>query len=65
MVKSGEPLALLIPDSIDRAAEIWVDGNDSLIVEGNKCKFSFGAYRHFSLVDGLESLPGHSALELF
>jgi adhesin transport system membrane fusion protein len=42
MVKSGEPLALLIPDSVDRAAEIWVDGNDiPLIVEGKEVQVQF------------------------
>jgi membrane fusion protein, adhesin transport system len=42
MVKSGEPLAVLIPDSSDRAAEIWVDGNDiPLIVEGSNVQVQF------------------------
>jgi membrane fusion protein, adhesin transport system len=39
MVKSGEPLAILIPDSEDRAVEIWMDGNDiPLIVEGKEAR---------------------------
>ncbi len=42
MVKSGEALAILIPDSTDRAAEIWMDGNDiPLIVEGKKVQVQF------------------------
>lgn len=42
MVKSGEPLAVLIPESADRAAEIWVDGNDiPLIVEGKEVQVQF------------------------
>ncbi|HNI91422.1 MAG TPA: HlyD family efflux transporter periplasmic adaptor subunit, partial [Leptospiraceae bacterium] len=42
MVKSGEPLAVLIPESADRAAEIWVDGNDiPLIVEEAKAQVQF------------------------
>lgn len=42
MVKSGEPLAVLIPDSSDRAAEVWVDGNDiPLITEGREVRVQF------------------------
>ena len=45
MVKSGEPLALLIPDSADRAAEIWVAGNDiPLIVEEKEVQVQFQGF---------------------
>lgn len=32
-VKAGDPIALLVPDSLDRAAEIYVDGNDAALVQ--------------------------------
>jgi len=32
-VKSGDPLALLVPDTLDRAAEIYVDGNDAALIQ--------------------------------
>jgi multidrug efflux pump subunit AcrA (membrane-fusion protein) len=39
MVKAGEPVAILIPDSEDRAIELWMDGNDiPLIVEGKESR---------------------------
>ena len=45
MVKSGEPLAILIPESIDKAAEIWIEGNDiPLIVEGQHVQVQFQGF---------------------
>jgi len=42
MVKMGEPLAILIPDTNERAVELWVDGNDiPLIVEGRPVRIQF------------------------
>ena len=42
MVKPGEQLAILIPDTDERAAEIWVDGNDiPLIREGREVRIQF------------------------
>ncbi len=39
MVKSGEALAILIPDSEDRAVEIWIEGNDiPLVTVGNETR---------------------------
>lgn len=32
-VKGGDPLVLLVPDSLDRAAEIYIDGNDAALVQ--------------------------------
>lgn len=32
-IKSGDPLALLVPDTLDRAAEIYVDGNDATLIQ--------------------------------
>lgn len=42
MVKQGDPLFLLVPDTEDRAAEIWVSGNDApLIAPGRKVRLQF------------------------
>lgn len=42
MVKQGDPLFLLIPDAEDRAAEVWVNGNDApLISVGRKVRLQF------------------------
>lgn len=42
MVKPGEQLAILVPDTDERAAEIWVDGNDiPLITEGREVRIQF------------------------
>jgi membrane fusion protein, adhesin transport system len=42
MVKMGEPLAILIPDTTERAVELWVDGNDvPLIIEGKAVRIQF------------------------
>ncbi|MEZ4308737.1 MAG: HlyD family efflux transporter periplasmic adaptor subunit [Polyangiaceae bacterium] len=41
-VKSGAALAILIPDTDERAVEMWVDGNDvSLIGEGERVRLQF------------------------
>ncbi len=42
MVKSGEVLAVLVPDSDDAAVELWVDGNDvNLITPGRNVRLQF------------------------
>ena len=42
MVKPGEQLAILIPDTDERATEIWIDGNDiPLITEGREVRIQF------------------------
>ena len=42
MVKQGEPLALLVPDTKARAVELWVDGNDApLITPGRHVRLQF------------------------
>jgi hypothetical protein len=33
MVKAGEALAVLVPDTDSRAAEIWVKGNDAPLIQ--------------------------------
>jgi multidrug efflux pump subunit AcrA (membrane-fusion protein) len=41
-VKAGEPLLTLVPDTSDRAVELWVDGNDMpLISEGRPVRLQF------------------------
>ncbi|HEY6881956.1 MAG TPA: HlyD family efflux transporter periplasmic adaptor subunit [Polyangiales bacterium] len=35
-VKQGDTLALLVPDTRDRAVELWVDGNDAAIVSDSR-----------------------------
>jgi membrane fusion protein, adhesin transport system len=45
MVKIGEQLAILIPDTSARAVEIWVDGNDiPLITEGREARLQFQSW---------------------
>lgn len=42
MVKSGEPLALLVPHAPEQAVELWVDGNDVPLVDpGRKVRLQF------------------------
>lgn len=42
MVKQGDPLFVLVPDVDERAAEIWVNGNDApLISVGRKVRLQF------------------------
>lgn len=42
MVKQGDELAILVPDTDDRAVELWVDGNDApLITPGRHVRVQF------------------------
>ena len=42
MVKAGDALAVLVPDTESRAVELWIDGNDiPLIAEGGKVRLQF------------------------
>ena len=42
IVKAGDPLLTLVPDALDRAVEIWVDGNDApLIGNGAPVRLQF------------------------
>jgi adhesin transport system membrane fusion protein len=42
MVKAGDPVAILVPDTRDRAVELWVDGNDvPLVYEGRHVRLQF------------------------
>lgn len=41
-VKAGDPLLVLVPDTDDRAVELWIDGNDaSLIAPGEPVRLQF------------------------
>jgi multidrug resistance efflux pump len=33
MVKEGDPLCIIVPDTADRAVQVWLDGNDAPLVE--------------------------------
>lgn len=33
MVKEGDPLCIIVPDTTDRAVQVWLDGNDAPLVE--------------------------------
>ncbi len=45
MVKPGQPLAILVPDTAERAVELWVDGNDlPLIVTNTHVRLQFEGY---------------------
>lgn len=33
LVKEGDPLCVLVPDTADRAVQIWINGNDAPLVE--------------------------------
>jgi multidrug efflux pump subunit AcrA (membrane-fusion protein) len=42
VVKAGDALAILVPDTGERAVELWVDGNDvPLIAEGRHVRLQF------------------------
>lgn len=42
LVKSGDPLLTLVPDTTSRAVEIWVDGNDAPLIQlGMKTRLQF------------------------
>ena len=42
MVKAGDVLAVIVPDTESRAVELWMDGNDvPLISEGRKVRLQF------------------------
>jgi adhesin transport system membrane fusion protein len=45
MVKPGQALAIFVPDTEERAVELWVDGNDlPLIVTGSHVRLQFEGY---------------------
>lgn len=45
MVKPGQALAIFVPDTEERAVELWVDGNDlPLIVRGSRVRLQFEGY---------------------
>ena len=42
MVKAGEPLVVLVPDTQSRAVELWLDGNDApLVTPGRHVRLQF------------------------
>lgn len=42
MVKAGDPLAVLVPDTVNRAVELWIEGNDMpLLHKGQSVRLQF------------------------
>lgn len=42
MLKVGDPVALLVPDTAERAVELWIDGNEApLVREGRSVRLQF------------------------
>lgn len=42
MVKAGDPLAIIVPDTNERAVELWIDGNDiPLVTPGRDVRLQF------------------------
>lgn len=42
MLKSGDPVAILVPETGDPVVELWIDGNDMpLVAPGNKVRLQF------------------------
>ncbi|MGZ8142531.1 MAG: HlyD family secretion protein [Methylosarcina sp.] len=45
LIKAGQALAILVPDTDQRAVELWVDGNDlPLIITGSRVRLQFEGY---------------------
>ncbi|MBL8956550.1 MAG: HlyD family efflux transporter periplasmic adaptor subunit [Myxococcaceae bacterium] len=41
-VKAGDPLMMVVPDTLEPAVEVWLDGNDvPLVTEGRKVRLQF------------------------
>ncbi len=50
LIKAGQPLATLVPDTDSRAIEMWIEGNDvALIHEGQKVRIQFEGWPVFQL----------------
>ena len=45
MVKPGQALAILVPDTKERVVELWIDGNDlPMIVTNSRVRLQFEGY---------------------
>lgn len=67
VVKAGDPLAILVPDTQERAAEIWVDGSDApLLSEGRTVRLQFEGWPAVQFVGwpsiAVGTFPGRVAL---
>lgn len=67
MVKAGDPLAILVPDSAQRVAELWIGGNDMpLLREGQKVRLQFEGWPAVQFVGwpsvAVGTFPGRIAL---
>ena len=42
VLKEGDPICVIVPDTADRAVQVWLDGNDAPLVEpGRKVRLQF------------------------
>ena len=67
MVKAGDAIAVLVPDSEARAAEVWIDGNDMpLLAEGRLVRLQFEGWPAVQFVGwpsvAIGTFPGRIAL---
>lgn len=67
MVKAGDPLAVLVPDTEQRVAELWIAGNDMpLLREGQKVRLQFEGWPAVQFVGwpsvAVGTFPGRIAL---
>lgn len=67
IVKAGDGLAVLVPDTEERAVELWVDGNDvPLISEGRAVRLQFEGWPAVQFVGwpsvAVGTFPGRVAL---
>ena len=67
MVKSGDPLATLVPDTDARAVELWLDGNDvPLLAPGQSVRLQFEGWPAVQFVGwpsvAIGTFPGRVAV---
>lgn len=67
MVKAGDPMAVLVPDTDERAAEVWIDGNDMpLLSEGRQVRLQFEGWPAVQFIGwpsvAVGTFPGRVAL---
>lgn len=59
MVKTGDPLAVIVPDTKERAVELWIDGNDvSLVTPGRLVRVQFEGWPAVQFVGWPEVATG-------
>lgn len=59
LVKQGDPLVDLVPDTVSRAVEIWVDGNDApLVTPGREVRLQFEGWPALQFVGWPQAARG-------